>query len=69
MDFNQIMQLANQARQSGNPMGFFQSMAQNNPVIGEAFNRIQGRDPMQVAQELAREKGVDINAFRKVIGF
>ena len=59
--FDQIKQAM---QMFSNPQSFFQSMAQNNPQISQMLNMTRGKDEKgiwEVAQNLAREQGVDFN--------
>ena len=66
-----IMEIIGAFRSGINPQSYLQSQAQNNPEIAKALEMTQGKSPdqiMQVAQNLARERGVDLNSLRQQLG-
>jgi len=63
-----LMSLIGMIRGAQNPQAFLQQQAQSNPMIARALQMIQGRDPMQVAQNLAREQGIDLNQLKQQLG-
>ena len=63
-----LMSLIGMIRGAQNPQAFLQQQAQSNPMIAKALQMTQGRDPMQVAQNLAREQGIDLNQLRQQLG-
>ena len=66
-----IMEIIGAFRNGTNPQAYLQSQAQNNPAIARALEMTQGKNPdqiMQVAQNLARERGVDLNSLRQQLG-
>jgi hypothetical protein len=68
---NNLMSLIGMLRSAGNPMAMLQQQAGNDPVIARALQMIQGKSPdqiMGIANNLAREQGVDINQFRSQLG-
>lgn len=68
---NPIMTLLNIARNGGNPMAAMQQMANNNPQMRQAVQMIQGKSPaelQQMAQNIARERGIDLNDFLRQMG-
>ena len=69
---NNIMQLIGMLRGSGNPMQFLQSQAQSNPMIARVLQITQGKNEqeiMQIANNMAREQGIDLNQLRTQLGF
>lgn len=49
---------------SGNPMAAMQNMFGNQPQFAQAMNLFrQGRNPESVFREMARQRGVDPDAF------
>ena len=69
---NNLMQLIGMLRGSGNPMQFLQSQAQSNPMIARVLQMTQGKNEqeiMQIANNIAREQGVDLNNLRTQLGF
>jgi len=68
---NNIMQLIGMIRGAGNPMQFLQSQAQSNPMIARVLQMTQGKNDqeiMQIANNMAREQGVDLNQMRSMLG-
>jgi hypothetical protein len=68
---NGIMDLIGMMRGAGNPMAFLQQQAQNNPAIAKALEMTQGKGEQgiwDVARNLAKEQGVDLNQFRAQLG-
>ena len=52
-------------------MEMLQQQAQNNPVIAQALQMTQGKsgnEIMQIANNLAKAQGTDINALRQQLG-
>lgn len=71
MPLNNFVQLANAMRQGANPQQIFMQMAQQDPRVGQALQMIQGKSPQelrQMAENLAKERGVDLNAFMQQFG-
>ena len=68
---NPIMTLLNIARSGGNPMAAMQQMANNNPQMRQAVQMMQGKSQaelQQMAQNIARERGIDLNDFLRQMG-
>ena len=68
---NPIAMLLNIARSGGNPMAAMQQMANNNPQMRQAMQMMQGKSPaelQQMAQNIARERGIDLNDFIRNLG-
>ena len=68
---NPLMMLLNIARNGGNPMAAMQQMAQSNPQMRQAMQMIQGKSPaelQQMAQNMAKERGIDLNEFLRQMG-
>ena len=68
---NGIMDLIGLIRGAYNPQQYLQQQAQNNPVIAMALKMTQGKGDaqiMEIANNLAREKGVNLADFRKELG-
>lgn len=58
-------------RSGGNPMATLQRLAQQNPQVGQVLNMMQGKSPQelhQIAQRIAEQKGVDLNAVYQHFG-
>ena len=69
---NNIMQLIGMIRGASNPMQFLQSQAQSNPMIARVLQMTNGKNEqeiMQIANNMAREQGVDLNQLRGMLGF
>ena len=68
MDIQQAAQLAQMLRSAQNPEAQTQllnNLAAQNPAVAAAMKMLNGKNPdemMKVAQNLAAERGVDINA-------
>lgn len=68
---NPIMMLLNIARSGGNPMAAMQQMANNNPQMRQAVQMMQGKSQaelQQMAQNIARERRIDLNDFLRQMG-
>lgn len=64
-----IFQLVQLIRSSG-PEKALQQMAGQNPAAAQALKMVQGKTPQQIDQiaaNMARERGVDINALTQQI--
>lgn len=67
---NNPMQLLSMMR-GGNPQQILQQMIQQDPRVGQAMQMIQGKSPQelrQMAENLAKERGVDLNALMQQFG-
>ena len=62
------MELISLIRGASNPQQFLQQQAQNNPMVARALQMTQGRDPMEVARNLAKEQGINLDQFRQQLG-
>ena len=59
------------ARNGGNPMQMLQQMAGQNPQAAQAMRLIQGKNPQQlrqIAENMAKERGVDLNQMAHQMG-
>ena len=65
---NNLMGLIGLIRGAANPMQFLQQQAQNNPVIARALQMSNGRDSMEVARNIAKERGIDLDQYRRELG-
>lgn len=66
-----VLMLVQAMNNGGNPMQLIQQMAGQNPQIAQAFQMMQGKSPQQlqqVAQSMARERGVDLNQMLRDLG-
>ena len=64
-----LIQLVNMIRSIG-PEKALQQMAGQNPLAAQAMKMIEGKSPQQINQiaaNMARERGVDINALTQQI--
>lgn len=71
MQSNTIMQLAQLARGGGNPLQALQQIAGRDPRMSAAYTMLQGKSPQQLrsmAQNMAKERGVDIPALARQLG-
>lgn len=62
---NPMQTIMSMMRAGGNPAQILQSMAQQDPRVGQAMQMIQGKSQQelqQMAVNLAKERGVDLNA-------
>ncbi len=65
------MQLISMMQQSGNPMGMLMQLSQQNPLMGQAMQALNGKTPGQMEQyvrQMAQQRGVDINQLARQIG-
>lgn len=68
---NPIAMLLNIARNGGDPMAAMQQMAQSSPQMRQAVQMIQGKSTaelQQMAQNIARERGIDLNELLRQMG-
>lgn len=68
---NPFAMLAQLVQSGGNPMAMLQQMAQQNPQIAQSMQMLSGRnsrDLQQIAQNLAQQKGLDLNAVIRSLG-
>ena len=66
-----MMAMLQMARNGGNPMQMLQQMAGQNPQAAQAMRLIQGKNPQQlrqIAENLAKERGVDLNQMAHQMG-
>mgnify|MGYP006982416614 CR=1 FL=1 len=66
------MQMLGMLTQSQNPMGMFQQMVGNNPIANRGLQMGMGKNPQQLqqmAESLARQRGVNLNDFLSRMGF
>lgn len=71
MPLNNFMQLAAAMQRGANPQQIFEQLAQQDPRVGQAMQMIQGKSPQelrQMAENLAKERGIDLNAFMQQFG-
>lgn len=68
---NPVMALVQAIQQGSNPMALMQAMAQQNPQAAQVLRMMQGKNPQQLqqmAQNMAKERGVDINQMLRKMG-
>lgn len=68
---NPVLVLVQAMQRGGNPMALMQTMAQQNPQVAQALQMMQGKSPQQLqqmAQNMARERGVDLNQMLRQMG-
>lgn len=69
---NPMQTIMSMMRSGGNPAQILQSLAQQDPRVGQAMQMIQGKSPQELrsmAENVARERGIDLNAFVQQFGF
>lgn len=65
------MQLIQMLRNGGNPNQLIAMAAQRNPALRQAMQMVNGRTPEQVrdmAYDLAKQRGVDLNQLAQQLG-
>ena len=68
---NPMMQLMSAMRSGQNPMQLMQRMAMNDPRAAQAMQIIRGKSPQElqkIAQNMARERNIDLNELRRQFG-
>ena len=68
---NPVMQMIGMLQNSKNPMAVMQKLAGQNPQLQQVMQIANGKSPMQLqqmAENLAREKGVNLQEFMKQMG-
>ena len=68
---NPVLALVQAMQQGRNPMALMQTMAQQNPQVAQALQMMKGKSPQQLqqmAQNMARERGVDLNQMLRQMG-
>lgn len=68
---NPLVQMMNVIRNGGNPMALLQHMAGQNPQMRQFMQMINGKSPdqlKQMAENMARERGVSINDVARQLG-
>ncbi len=68
---NPVMQMMGMLQNSKNPMAVMQKLAGQNPQLQQVMQIANGKSPMQLqqmAENLAREKGVNLQEFMKQMG-
>lgn len=65
------LQVIQALRQGANPNQLMMQLAQNNPAVRQAMQMVNGKTPDQIrdmAQQMARQRGVDLNQLSKQLG-
>lgn len=68
MNLPMIMQLFQAMQGASNPMGVLMNAFGNNPMYQQTMHMVEGKNPQQleqIARNLARERGVDIDALMR----
>lgn len=68
---NPFVMLAQLVQSGGNPTAMINRMAQQNPQIAQSMQMLSGRRPQelqQIAQNLAQQKGIDLNTVIRGLG-
>ena len=68
---NNVQQIFQAVQGGVNPNMLAMQLAQKNPVFRNALNMANGRTPEQIigmAQEIARQRGVDLNQVAQQLG-
>lgn len=68
---NPIMQMLGMLQNSKSPMNVMQKLAGQNPRLQQIMQLANGKNPMQLqqmAENLAREKGVNLQEFMNQMG-
>lgn len=71
MGNNPIMQMMEMLQNSRNPLAVMQKLAGQNPKLQQVMGMTQGKtyqQMQQMAENLAREKGVNLQEFMKQMG-
>ena len=65
------MQLIQMIQGGGNPMQMLTQASQQNPVVGQVMRIANGKTPKEmenIAREMAKQRGVDINQVAQSMG-
>lgn len=65
------MQVFNAIVKSANPNQMLMQYAQQNPAIREATQMVNGKTPdqvKQIAESIAKQRGIDLNTFMREMG-
>ena len=65
------MQLIQMMQSGENPMQLLSQMGRQNPMVGQVLQMTNGRTPNEMrdmAQRIARQKGVDLNQLAQSMG-
>lgn len=68
---NNPLQLIQMIQRGGNPQQLLSQAAQRSPALRQAMQAVNGRTPEQVrdmAYQMARQRGVDLNQLAQQLG-
>lgn len=68
---NPLMMLIQTAKNGGNPMALLGQMAMQNPQAAQMMQLLNGKTPQQLqtmAQNMAKERGININDIVRQLG-
>lgn len=69
---NPVIALVNAAKSGRNPMQMIQQMAGQDPQMRQFMQMVNGKNPQQLrqmAENMARERGTNVEAVIKQLGF
>ena len=69
---NPVIALVNAAKNGGNPVQMIQQMAGQDPQMRQFMQMVNGKSPQQLrqmAENMARERGTNVEAVIKQLGF
>lgn len=69
---NPLGMLANVVKQGMNPQTMLMQMSQSNPRIRQFMSMVNGKTPQELqnmAQNIANERGVNLNSIMQQLGF
>lgn len=58
---SQVKNLMNQLQGMSNPQQFLTNAMQRNPQMAQVMQMMKGRNPQQVAEQMAKAKGINLN--------
>lgn len=68
---NPMFQIMSAMRGGQNPMQMMQQMAMRDPRAAQAMQIVRGKSPQElqrIAQNMAKERNIDLNALRNSLG-
>lgn len=71
MMMNNPLQLLRMIQRGGNPQQLIMQAAQQHPAVQQAMQFMNGKTPQQIQQEvqqMARQRGVDLNQLARQLG-
>lgn len=69
---NPVIALVNAAKNGGNPVHMIQQMAGQDPQMRQFMQMVNGKNPQQLrqmAENMARERGTNVETVIKQLGF